>query len=626
VDEIAARYQAREDRFAAAAARLEQRSWQLSVARLATFLAGCACLLAVLVTAADPHPGWYAGAAAALAVFAGLAVIHERVLRAKGRAGELQALNRQARSRLTRDWSGLPPPPVTPTDDAPTAHDLDLLGPRSLLHLLGTSMTPMGVTTLTRWLLAPAEPDEIRRRQAAVRSLAPELDRRQELEATARELRSEELDITAFLAWSESRPWLTGRIHLVWLTRGLAAAAAVALAAALAGWAPFRVWILLLLVNALFNHVLSRSVRPILARVAVRSRAVAASARLFALVERAPAARQPIADALSASGHTVSQEIARLGRIVELADLRHSSVHGLVDAMVFWDVHVLLRLERWQARCGARVRRWFEAMGEVEALSALAGLHHDHPAWAFPDVSPAHSAIRGRKLAHPLLPPGNAVDNDVEVGPAGTFLLVTGSNMSGKSTLLRAIGTGVVLAQAGGPVCAASLSMPPICLGTSILVEDSLADGVSFFMAELHRLKQVVDAAERTTAEGRTYLYLLDEVLRGTNSVERREAVRRVVGHLVEIGALGVVSTHDLELARLEELSSACQQVHFRETLHPEAEDRVMTFDYRLRPGVATTVNALRLLELVGLDPSTRHAVESSQGPPPDREGHRDRS
>jgi len=172
--------------------------------------------------------------------------------------------------------------------------------------------------------------------------------------------------------------------------------------------------------------------------------------------------------------------------------------------------------------------------------------------------------------------------------------------MSGKSTLLRAIGINAVLAQAGGPVCATAFRMPPVTLATSILVEDSLAEGVSFFMAELQRIQKIVAAADRSAGTGRPVLYLLDEVLRGTNSYERQVAVRRVVLHLLRHGALGAVSTHDLQLAEVPELAAVCVPVHFRETLHPGG-DPPMTFDYVMRPGVATTVNALKLMELVGL-------------------------
>jgi DNA mismatch repair ATPase MutS len=237
-----------------------------------------------------------------------------------------------------------------------------------------------------------------------------------------------------------------------------------------------------------------------------------------------------------------------------------------------------------------------------EALAALAGLAHDNPDWVFPDLSRAADSFAARGLGHPLLPAETRVVNDVEVGPAGTFLLVTGSNMSGKSTLLRAIGVNAVLAGAGGPVCAAACRLPPVALWTSVRVQDSLERGVSYFMAELQRLKLVVDAADRQAASGGPpVLYLLDEILQGTNTAERQIAARRIIAHLVARGAIGAVSTHDLALADAPELANAARAVHFTDTIGDAAGAPTMSFDYRLRPGVATTTNALRLMELVGL-------------------------
>ena len=205
-------------------------------------------------------------------------------------------------------------------------------------------------------------------------------------------------------------------------------------------------------------------------------------------------------------------------------------------------------------------------------------------------------------MGHPLLPDGPRVANDVELGPPGSFLLVTGSNMSGKSTLLRAIGVNAVLAQAGAPVCAEHLAMPPLALATSMRVRDSLEDGVSFYMAELLRLKQIVDQARNAgPRNGRLLLYLLDEILLGTNSKERHIAVVRVMEHLLRHDTIGAISTHDLDLATSPPLAATCCCVHFRETLHGGRAEQAMTFDYRLRPGIATTSNALKLLEIVGL-------------------------
>jgi DNA mismatch repair ATPase MutS len=271
-----------------------------------------------------------------------------------------------------------------------------------------------------------------------------------------------------------------------------------------------------------------------------------------------------------------------------------------IQAVTLWDLHVLRRLEIWQRDAGREVRAWFDAVGELEALAALAALHHDHPRWCFPELVDDPRVI-AEDLGHPLLPPASCVANDVSLGPPGTFLLVTGSNMSGKSTLLRAIGANAVLAHAGGPVCASRMQLPLLILGTSFRVQDSLADGVSYFMAELRRLKEVVDRAA-SVEDDRVLLFLLDEILLGTNVAERQIAVQQVLGQLVEHRALGAVATHDLSLADAEGLAERCQPIHFTETFFRDDDGPQMTFDYRARAGVSPTTNALKLLELVGLD------------------------
>jgi DNA mismatch repair ATPase MutS len=206
------------------------------------------------------------------------------------------------------------------------------------------------------------------------------------------------------------------------------------------------------------------------------------------------------------------------------------------------------------------------------------------------------------------------VRNDVALGPPGRFLLVTGSNMSGKSTLLRAIGQNLALAFAGGPACAADLELSPFRLATSFRVRDSVAEGVSTFLAELRRLKSVVDAAQQAaTDHAPAVLYLLDEILLGTNVLERQVAVQRVVGHLLKLPAIGAIATHDLSLAGADGIGPACQPVHFRESFTGEGESPRMTFDYRLRPGLSPTTNALKLLALVGLDDGNPPALPQGQ-------------
>jgi DNA mismatch repair ATPase MutS len=271
-------------------------------------------------------------------------------------------------------------------------------------------------------------------------------------------------------------------------------------------------------------------------------------------------------------------------------------LHFPIQAFTLWDFHVFFALEHWRRATGAHVRDWLEALAEIDCLSLLATAKADNPSWAMPDLD-TQPIVRGETLGHPLIPDDRRVANDITVGPPGTLLLVTGSNMSGKSTLLRAVGLNIVLAQAGSCVCASRLRLRSCDLQTSIRVQDSLELGLSYFMAALARLKGVVDAAEHERAN-RVLLYLLDEILQGTNSAERSIAVRAVTRHLLDAGAIGVMTTHDLNLASEEPLKSSAVLVHFTETV----DDRgTMAFDYRLREGLATSRNALRLMQMIGI-------------------------
>jgi hypothetical protein len=355
--------------------------------------------------------------------------------------------------------------------------------------------------------------------------------------------------------------------------------------------------------GVIVTATIGRTVDNLIDGVAERQTVFATYAALFKLLgdqQLAALALQQLQRDLSAEGVRAGQQMARLGRLMALADLRGWMFFYPIQLATLWNVHVLWLLELWQRAAGARARTWLAALGDFEALAALATLAHDNPSWIFPElVGEPAPRLSARGLGHPLLAPDACVGNDVALGPPGTFLLVTGSNMSGKSTLLRAIGMNIVLAQAGGPVCAAALRVPPLALASSMRVQDSLEQGISYFMAELQRLKEVVDTAGQ--AGERTPLFLLDEILHGTNTTERQIAARRIILHLLSLGATGVVSTHDLALADAPELAVISQPVHFTEQFTRGADGLSMTFDYQLRPGIATSTNALKLMEMIGL-------------------------
>ncbi len=598
-------YRARRDRFARERDALTRRWNRVANLRLLAFLAAAGGLgygvwQRSLITAAT--------GVLLLGVFLLLVRHHGDLGRRRRRASILHDLNAEALSRIARDWDALPlRHAIRAAPGHPFAADLDLFGRASLLHLLDTTATPMGSVTLARWLLEPASPTEVRGRQEAVAELAPALDLRQELALRGRLREHGAPDPEPFLSWAEGGRWLASRRSLLWAAR----AGTLVLWGLIAAWAGGLIsnagWITLaLVVNVLLAQVIGGRAHPIVARAASQQGAVAGYAAALDLLAgarlEAPLLRQLQAD-LAVEGRTAPEWLRRLNRLTGLVIPRGSLAYPVIQAVTLWDVHLLAALERWQEEAGSRVRRWLDVLGEAEALGALAGLAHDEPGWAYPEVDARLRAMEARGLGHPLLADGVRVVNDVEVGPPGTFLLVTGSNMSGKSTLLRALGVNAVLAGAGAPVCAAACRLPPVTLWTSVRVEDSLERGVSFFMAELQRLKAVTDAARANQAAGdRVFLYLLDEILQGTNTAERRIAARRIIGHLVAQGAIGAVSTHDLDLADEEPLASAACPIHFSEQLGVNPGDPPMSFDYKARPGLATSTNALRLMALIGLD------------------------
>lgn len=593
-------YRARRDRFAAERDALTTRWNLLANLRLVAFAA-----LAGFVIWAVQSRAWppLLPAAAALLALVRLIAAHRATGRRRRRAEILHDLNAEALSRRDRDWNALPlRHTYRPEPTHPFAADLDLFGHASVFHLLETVETPMGQARLQEWLLAPAPAAEIGQRQAAAAALAPELVWRQDLAALGRSVEGRRIDPDAFLAWAEGDPHLEGRRSFVQLARVTAVGFALAAAAEIGGLVHAPLWILFAGANLLLVFLAGSEVRERLRVVADTYGAISRYADLLAHIEAAPGSDPWTAQVkarLLTHGSPASEQLHRLRKKAAWVVPPSSLVYYGLQSIAAWDLHALSSLETWRRDSGVRVRDWLAAIGEIEALAALAGLAGDQPDWVFPTVEPGATELDAKKLGHPLLADATRVANDVALGPSGSYLLITGSNMSGKSTLLRSIGVNVLLANAGGPVCARALTLPPLNLWTSVHVQDSLEQGVSFFMAELRRLKAVVDAADANRPEETRFCFLLDEILQGTNTAERQIAARRVIRHLVDTGAIGAVSTHDLTLADGPELREVSRPVHLRETMANGAGGLIMSFDYLLRPGIATSTNALALMEIV---------------------------
>lgn len=533
---------------------------------------------------------------APVVVFAGVAFYHSRVLRSRELAERAVAFFDRGLARIEDRWAGTGECGERFNDPHHVyAADLDLFGNASLFQLLSTARTRMGEETLAQWLLSPSTVEMIGKRQAAIKELRDELDLREDLAVLGEDARVG-VHPDELVKWAESsqqlgRQWMAG---LAPILAGLALIGAVVWAA----WDSSAMFVLVVAIEAIFTYGLGKLLDPVLHGTEHAFRDLDLLAGVLQRVEshafRGPQL-QSLQKELVSSGITAHRAIARLRTLVDLINSRHDMFVRIIDAPLMYTVQVAYAAERWRRAHGAAVRRWLAVVGEMESLLSLASYSFEHPNDPFPEFVEGPAAFQADELGHPLLPSAICVRNSVSIDGPTHVLLVSGSNMSGKSTLLRAVGVSVVMAMAGAPVRATRLRLTPLQIGASIRINDSLQEGSSRFYAEITRLRQIVDCARGNPA----LLFLLDELLQGTNSKDRRIGGEGIVRALVARGSIGFVSTHDLALTDIGgPLDGHLRNVHFQDEL---ANGR-MTFDYTLRDGVVTKSNGLELMRSIGLD------------------------
>jgi hypothetical protein len=535
--------------------------------------------------------------AAPLVVFLALVVAHERVYRRRARARLAAEHYRRGLRRIDDQWrdEGVQHRDFVAAEH-PYAADLDLFGRGSLFALLCTARTRGGEETLAGWLLRPASAAEIRARQAAVAALRGRVDLREELALLGGDVRVT-VQPEALTAWGEAPPWIEPRRRAP--LRLLASSLALAAVAAATAAAFTEVGLLPLVAVGVVEGVVMGMLRRttgILAAVEGPRRDLDVLARVLARVEREPTGEDPrltaLLQRLRGGGAPASAAIARLTRTVDWLDIR-KSVLAPITFFLMWELHGAVALERWRALHGAEIARWLAALGELEALNALANYAYERPEQPMPTIVDAGPRVRGDDLRHPLLP--GCVTNSIDLGDPLRVLMISGSNMSGKSTLLRTLGVNVVLALAGAPVAARAMTLSPLQIGATLRIEDSLHGASSRFYSELRRLRLLRDLAR---AGDPPLLFLLDEIFHGTNSHDRKIGAEVVLRALVDAGAVGLCTTHDLALAEaIAELGARAENVHFQDEL---VGDRLV-FDYRMRPGIVRRSNAIALMRSVGL-------------------------
>lgn len=480
----------------------------------------------------------------------------------------------------------------------PYARDLDVFGAGSLFELLCTARTRAGEETLAAWLLAAAPVDVLKARQTAVHELKGRVGFRAKLFSLGETVRLG-VHPEALAAWGERKPVFDRRLTRV-LTRTLSALWIVSLIAwAIGGLGDFAGAMTLL--NLAWAHRLYRRQDEAAEALEKAADGLEVLSGILALLEHEKFSAPKLLElqaALARDGIAPSVAIKKLERVADYVNSRHNPFVRLVDVFTFWSAQLVFRAERWQEEFGPAIRGWLKAVGELEALTALAGYAYEHPGDVFPefvDAAAGEGALfEAEGMAHPLLAGAKAVRNEIKFGDGLQLIVLSGPNMAGKSTFIRSVGVNAVLAQCGAPVRAVGLRMTPLTVAASICVLDSLSGGVSRFYAEIHRVKLIADLASGAVP----VLFLLDELLSGTNSHDRLAGSESIVRGLLERNAIGIVSTHDLALTRIPEtLGDRAANFHFEDSF----DGRELVFDYTMKPGVVKTSNALELMRSIGL-------------------------
>jgi MutS domain V len=599
-------YRRRLDLLRAELARRRRRDAFLGYAKLAMLALGLGLLLWVTFSRRI-SPYWLF---LPVILFILLAVLHERVARAIERNSRARLFYERGLARIEDRWAGTGETGERfATAAHPYARDLDLFGHGGVFQLLCDARTRAGEEMLARWLLAPAPPDEVRARHAAVADLRERIDLREDLAVLGENLRAG-IRPELLAEWAEGRPLVAstfGRVTAavlapLWIASLIAWIISVLLSDGRLFDVLLAAAIAMSVVNALFTSAHRRWIES-----ASHAESACQGLRLLAGVmarfERETFSAPKLLNLQTlfrAPGIAPSRAVARLARRMDWLESGRNLIIAFVDRYMFYTLQTSFAIEAWRARFGPSVGDWVAAVGEIEALSSLAAYAYEHPADVFPEFTAPSSVgkapcFQAQSFAHPLIPSGRAIRNDIDLGGDLRLMIVSGPNMAGKSTYVRAVGINAVLAQCGAPVRAAKLRLSPLSVAASVCVLDSLQGGISRFYAEILRVKATIDLADGPFP----VLFLLDELLGGTNSQDRRTGAQVIVKTLVDRGAVGLITTHDLALAEIANtLGARAANFHFEDRI----EDGKLIFDYRLSPGIVRASNALQLMRSIGID------------------------
>ncbi len=591
-------YQERENHFRQAADQLKKRYNLLSLGRLVYFVFA----VALIIFLAQQH--WSLALSwtiLAIVLFLWMISRHRKVQEAEQHHRRLAEVNRQEQAALDYRFAEFPSGERYSDPLHPYSGDLDLFGPYSIFQFCNRTVTAAGSNQLAQWLKAAAEPELIRARQQAVQELGPQLDWRQHFRAYGLAQSDEQAYPMALQKWMDEPFFVYGKKWMRWALWLLPIWGIVALIVILPNY-PLILVLLAILPAALLLRQTLQQVNRTLEYTAKAENWLLRYGILIQQIENLEV-KTPLLQNLqgyfrNAEAHFgASQAIRQLSYFLAQLNVRNNPFAIFLNLIGVWDLQWVYQLEKWKVQHQEDLPNWFAALGELDALSSLANLHFNQPDWVFP-VLHQEASLSTKQLGHPLIPGNRRIGNDLQMPTHQHLKLLTGSNMAGKSTWLRSLGVNLVLAQAGAPVCAQALSMPPLLVFTGMRTQDDLSASASSFYAELRRLRAMLDAVIAQQGQNKGVFFLLDEILKGTNSRDRHQGSRALMLQLLRHGSAGFIATHDLELTAMEAenpglIQNVCMEV--------DIQGDELFFDYTLKPGISQSFNASVLMRRMGI-------------------------
>lgn len=592
-------YKKRAENFRNQALRLKQKYNQLAILRLISFIIG----VFLLIYLASIHLLFFlAGILVFLPSFYFFIKGHEQIKSRQKSAENLSVLNELELKAQQHDYSGFPDGHEFTDINHPYSGDLDIFGPFSFFQYINRCTTIQGRQCLASWLQKPASPSQIANRQEAAQELAPLIEWRQYLQVLEKNQKNEEKGIKGVQIWLQEQPILLSNklLRSVIVVSPLITIVSIVLIGIYMSWN--IAWIPLLIPAVIIGRTKDKV--DIIHNLTTEASAFLSSlSNLISHLEKASFSNSwliSLQEPFKVNKQYASKEIARLSYLISQLDVRLNFFAIFLNLFGLWDLHWVWQLEKWRARNGQQLPRWFSSFAQLEAANSLSTLHYNHPDWCFPTINDEQD-IYFQQVAHPLIAAHKRIGNDLKMPSTSHIKLITGSNMAGKSTFLRTIGLNMVLANAGFPVCAKSCSLPQRQVYSSMRIHDDLHGNTSSFFAELKRLKIIIDAVKAAEDKNKLQFpvfFLLDEILKGTNSRDRHAGSRALILQLIRTNGAGLIATHDLELTTIEK--EAMGKVENR-CMEVEVENGKLLFDYKIKKGVSQSFNATQLMKQMGI-------------------------